>query len=86
MAPEHRRLNRYETMTLPEIAALPVGHRDPDRTATAWRNGWFHTGDLMRRDAEGNYYIVDRLFEHAQLVLGSGKKAQKVEISRDHRG
>jgi len=34
---------------------------DPDRTATAWRNGWFHTGDLMRRDAEGNYYIVDRV-------------------------
>jgi N6-adenosine-specific RNA methylase IME4 len=25
MAPEHRRLSRYETMTLPEIAALPVG-------------------------------------------------------------
>jgi type IV secretory pathway VirB9-like protein len=30
-------------------------------------------------------YIVDRLFEHAQLVLGSGKNAQKVEISHDHR-
>ena len=29
---------------------------------------------------------VDRLFEHAQLVLGSGKKAPKVEITRDHRG
>ncbi|MBF0284449.1 MAG: S-adenosylmethionine-binding protein [Magnetococcales bacterium] len=24
MAPEHKRLNRYETMTLPEILALPV--------------------------------------------------------------
>jgi P-type conjugative transfer protein TrbG len=28
-------------------------------------------------------YIVDRLFDHARLVLGAGKKAQKVEISRD---
>jgi len=27
-------------------------------------------------------YIVDRLFDRANLVLGSGKKAQKVEISR----
>jgi len=27
-------------------------------------------------------YIVDRLFDRARLVLGSGKKAQKVEISR----
>jgi len=30
--------------------------------------------------------IPELLFEHAQLVLGSGKKAQKVEITRDHRG
>ena len=26
----------------------------------AWRNGWFHTGDLMRRDDAGDYYFVDR--------------------------
>lgn len=25
-----------------------------------WRNGWFHTGDLFRRDADGWYYFVDR--------------------------
>jgi type IV secretion system protein VirB9 len=31
-------------------------------------------------------YIVDRLFERARLVLGSGKKVQKVEINREHRG
>ena len=32
----------------------------PEKTAEAWRNGWFHTGDGFRRDAEGNYYFVDR--------------------------
>ena len=31
-------------------------------------------------------YIVDRLFDRARLVLGSGKKAPKVEISREPRG
>src|SRR3984893_16338958 len=36
-------------------------HRMPDATAAAWRNGWFHTGDAFRRDAEGNFYFVDRL-------------------------
>ncbi len=36
-------------------------HRDADATAAAWRNGWFHTGDAFRRDAEGNYFFVDRL-------------------------
>ena len=33
----------------------------PQETAKAWRNGWFHTGDAMRRDAEGWYYFVDRM-------------------------
>jgi crotonobetaine/carnitine-CoA ligase len=33
---------------------------DPEATARAWRNGWFHSGDLMRRDGAGNYYYVDR--------------------------
>jgi crotonobetaine/carnitine-CoA ligase len=34
---------------------------DPEATARTWRNGWFHTGDLFRRDADGNYFFVDRL-------------------------
>ena len=32
----------------------------PEATASAWRNGWFHTGDVMRRDVHGSYYYVDR--------------------------
>lgn len=34
---------------------------NPEATAAAWRNGWFHTGDGFRKDAEGNFYFVDRL-------------------------
>lgn len=36
-------------------------YRDPEATAKAWRNGWFHTGDAFRRDEHGNYYFVDRM-------------------------
>ncbi len=36
-------------------------HRMPEATARAWRNGWFHTGDAFRRDAEGNWFFVDRM-------------------------
>ena len=32
----------------------------PEATAAAWRNGWFHTGDLFRQDADGNFFFVDR--------------------------
>lgn len=34
---------------------------NPEATANAWRNGWFHTGDAFRMDAEGNFYFVDRM-------------------------
>lgn len=35
-------------------------YKDPEATARAWRNGWFHTGDAFRCDADGYYYFVDR--------------------------
>ena len=35
--------------------------RNPQASAQALRDGWFHTGDIGRRDADGNYYVVDRL-------------------------
>ena len=34
---------------------------NPEATAEAWRNGWFHTGDGFICDAAGNYYFIDRL-------------------------
>ncbi|MDP1840398.1 MAG: AMP-binding protein [Reyranella sp.] len=36
-------------------------HNNAEATARAWRNGWFHTGDVFRRDADGNFFFVDRL-------------------------
>ena len=36
-------------------------YKNPEATARAWRNGWFHTGDAFRRDADGNFFFVDRM-------------------------
>jgi crotonobetaine/carnitine-CoA ligase len=33
----------------------------PEKTAEAWRNGWFHTGDGVLRDENNRYHFVDRL-------------------------
>jgi len=32
----------------------------PDATVAAWRDLWFHTGDMLRADADGFHYFVDR--------------------------
>jgi len=36
-------------------------YKMPEATAHAWRNGWFHTGDAFRTDADGNFFFVDRV-------------------------
>ncbi|MQA16538.1 MAG: AMP-binding protein [Pseudonocardiaceae bacterium] len=33
----------------------------PEETAHAWRGGWYHTGDAMYVDSDGQYVYVDRL-------------------------
>ncbi len=35
-------------------------HAMPEKTVEAWQGLWFHTGDYLRRDADGFYYFVDR--------------------------
>lgn len=44
-----------------EPGSLFLGYyNDPEATAAAWVNGWFHTGDLFRRDEDGFLYFLDR--------------------------
>jgi type IV secretion system protein VirB9 len=42
--------------------------------------------EMVNYRVKNDMYIVDRLFDRAQLVLGSGKKARKVEIQRERKG
>lgn len=45
-----------------EPGGITPGYFDmPDKTAQAWRGGWFHTGDGFRYDEAGYYYFVDRI-------------------------
>lgn len=50
---------------------------NPEATTKAWRNGWFHTGDLLRVDEEGDYYFVDRLKD---AIRRKGENISSVEV------
>jgi len=52
---------------------------NPDATADAWRNGWFHTGDAFFRDADGDYHFVDRL-KDAIRRRGENISSYEVEV------
>jgi type IV secretion system protein VirB9 len=41
--------------------------------------------EMVNYRVKDDMYIVDRLFERAELILGSGKKARKVEIERERK-
>jgi crotonobetaine/carnitine-CoA ligase len=59
---------------------------NPAATAAAWRNGWFHTGDLLRRDADGTFYFVDRA---ADAIRRRGQNIPSFEVEavvRDYPG
>jgi type IV secretion system protein TrbG len=42
--------------------------------------------EMVNYRVKGDMYIVDRLFDRADLILGTGKKAQRVEIEREREG
>jgi fatty-acyl-CoA synthase len=49
----------------------------PEATADAIRNGWFHTGDVATRDADGYYYIVDR---KKDMIISGGENVYPAEV------
>ena len=51
--------------------------KDEAATQEAWAGGWFHTGDMVRRDAEGNLYFVDR---KKNVIRRSGENISAVEV------
>lgn len=58
---------------------ITIGYwNKPEATAAAFdESGWFHTGDLGRRDDDGFYYIVDRIKD---LVITGGENVYPAEV------
>jgi acyl-CoA synthetase (AMP-forming)/AMP-acid ligase II len=51
--------------------------KDDAATASAWADGWFHTGDIVRADEQGNLYFVDR---KKNVIRRSGENISALEV------
>jgi benzoate-CoA ligase len=61
-----------------KMAAVCLGYlNQPDKTAAAFRNGWFKTGDVLSFDAEGWWYHHGRADDQLKI---SGQWVNPVEI------
>ena len=59
--------------------AVMLGYyKDPEGTAAVLRDGWFHTGDLARMDADGYIYLTGR--KNNLMVLPSGENVSPEEL------
>ena len=52
-------------------------YKDPQGTCAAWEGGWFHTGDIVRKDADGDMFFVDR---KKNVIRRSGENIMAVEV------
>ena len=51
--------------------------KDDPATEAAWADGWFHTGDVVRRSAEGDFHFVDR---RKNVIRRSGENISALEV------
>ncbi|KPQ05593.1 MAG: crotonobetaine/carnitine-CoA ligase [Rhodobacteraceae bacterium HLUCCA12] len=50
---------------------------DPAATEAAWEGGWFHTGDVVRVDAQGLFYFIDR---RKSIIRRAGENISALEV------
>jgi acyl-CoA synthetase (AMP-forming)/AMP-acid ligase II len=51
--------------------------KDEKATEEAWRDGWFHTGDCIRRGEDGSFHFVDR---RKNIIRRAGENIAALEV------
>jgi fatty-acyl-CoA synthase len=49
----------------------------PEETSIAFEGGWFHSGDLVRQDEDGYFYVVDR---KKDMIITGGENVYCAEV------
>ena len=59
---------------------------NPEATAHAWRNGWFHTGDAFSRDEDGRYFFRDRIKDCIRRRMENVSSFEVESYAKKHPG
>jgi acyl-CoA synthetase (AMP-forming)/AMP-acid ligase II len=51
--------------------------KEPEATAEAWAGGYFHTGDIVSVDSDGDFHFIDR---KKNVIRRSGENISAVEV------
>ena len=61
----------------PRLGFFSGYFKDAPATDAAWDGGWFHTGDIVARDADGHMHFIDR---KSNMIRRSGENIAAVEV------
>lgn len=67
----------------PQVFTLGY-HNNPEETAKTLKDGWIYTGDMCKMDADGYFYVVDRLKDMVNVSGFNVFTRQVDEVLMDH--
>ena len=76
---EEASTNEIGELWLKGPVVTPGYWKNPEATAKSLENGWFKTGDLLRKDEEGYLYVVDRI---KNMFISGGENVYPAEVEK----
>jgi len=73
------RINEIGELLLKGPTVTPGYWQNSEQTAEAITDGWFHTGDLVRQDAEGYLFVMDR---KKNMFISGGENVYPAEVEK----
>ncbi len=74
-----QRINEPGELWLKSPVVTPGYWRKEKESREAITNGWFHTGDIVRKDDEGYFYVVDR---KKNMFISGGENVYPAEVEK----
>lgn len=69
--------NEPGELILKSPTVMPGYWKNAEATAESLKDGWFHTGDIMKKDTDGYYYVLDRI---KNMYISGGENVYPAEV------